>query len=143
MKPSNHDVIEFEAQFAANTYHPLPVALVKGEGAYLWDIEGNRYLDMMSAYSATSLGHAHPKLIAALIEQAKQLTLVSRAYHTPQMGVFLQRACELTGMEKACPMNTGAEAVETAIKVARKWADVSRPGRGTKQHTRPDSSNRT
>jgi len=109
-------------QYSATNYHPLPVTLVKGEGVYLWDAAGNKYLDMMSAYSAVSHGHCHPELLATLREQAEQLCITSRAYYSDKLEPFLQYACEITGQEKALPMNTGAEAVETAIKAARKWA---------------------
>jgi len=115
-------IIEREHRYCAHNYHPLPVVLVKGEGPYVWDDEGKRYLDMMSAYSAVSHGHAHPRLIKALVEQAGTLNIVSRAFHTDRLAAFLQRACELTGQDMALPMNTGAEAVETAMKAARKWA---------------------
>ncbi len=111
-----------ESRYCAQNYHPLPVVLVKGEGVHVWDDEGNEYLDMMSAYSAVSHGHAHPRLVKKLSEQAATLSIVSRAYHTDKLGPFLKRACELTGQDMALPMNTGAEAVETAIKAARKWA---------------------
>lgn len=111
-----------ERQFGAHNYEPLPVVLVKGEGVYVWDDAGKRYLDMMSAYSAVSHGHCHPKLVAALKAQAETLTIVSRAFYTDKLGLFLKRICELTGYDKALPMNTGAEAVETALKAARKWA---------------------
>jgi ornithine--oxo-acid transaminase len=108
-------------QFSAHNYHPLPVVLSRGEGPYVWDVEGRRYLDMLSAYSALNQGHRHPRIVNALIEQANRLTLSSRAFHNDVMGPFLRRLCEMTGYEKALPMNTGAEAVETAIKAARKW----------------------
>jgi ornithine--oxo-acid transaminase len=114
--------IELENRYCAHNYHPLPVVLTRGEGVYVWDDEGNKYLDMMSAYSAVSHGHAHPRLVNVLKHQASRLSIVSRAYYTDKLGPFLQRACELTGMDMALPMNTGAEAVETAIKAARKWA---------------------
>jgi ornithine--oxo-acid transaminase len=117
-----NSVIEFERLYGAENYQPLPVVLTRGEGVYVWDNSGNRYIDMMSAYSAVSHGHCHPKLVAALTEQAKTLAVVSRAFYTDKLGQFLQRACELTGQDKALPMNTGAEAVETALKAARKWA---------------------
>lgn len=115
-------IIELENQYSAHNYHPLPVVLTRGAGAYVWDDQGRRYLDMMSAYSAVSHGHCHPRLVKTLIEQAQTLNVVSRAFHSDKMAPFLQRACELTGQEKALPMNTGAEAVETALKAARKWA---------------------
>nr|MBO2488987.1 ornithine--oxo-acid transaminase [Gammaproteobacteria bacterium] len=106
----------------ARNYDPLPVTLVRGRGVYVWDKEGKRYLDMMSAYSAVSHGHTHPVLVAALIEQAHRLAIVSRAFDTDRLTPFLARACAMTGMDQALPMNTGAEAVETALKAARKWA---------------------
>src|SRR3990167_6943597 len=117
-----NSVIECERRYGAHHYKPLPVVLVRGEGVYVWDIEGKRYLDMMSAYSAVSHGHCHPKLVKVLQEQASKLTIVSRAFYTDKLGPFLQRICHLLGFNKALPMNTGAEAVETALKAARKWA---------------------
>jgi ornithine--oxo-acid transaminase len=114
--------IELEARYCAHNYHPLPVVLTQGEGVYLWDDSGKKYLDMMSAYSAVSHGHAHPRLVSLVREQVGKLNIVSRAFHTDRLGPFLKRACELTGLDMALPMNTGAEAVETAIKAARKWA---------------------
>ncbi len=114
--------IKQEEHFGAHNYHPLPVVLTRGQGVYVWDIHGKRYIDMMSAYSAVSHGHCHPKLVNALVEQAQQLNVVSRAFYTDKMAPFLQYACEITGFEKALPMNSGAEAVETAVKAARKWA---------------------
>lgn len=115
-------LIEQEKTRCAANYDPLAVVLHRGEGVWLWDVEGRRYLDMMSAYSAVSFGHSHPELVAALCEQAARLAVTSRAFHTDQLGPFLGRLCALTGMDRALPMNTGAEAVETAIKAARKWA---------------------
>lgn len=115
-------VIENEKLYGAHNYEPLPVVLVRGQGAYVWDQEGNRYLDMMSAYSAVSHGHAHPELVKILTEQANTLAIVSRAFYTDKLGAFLEKACKMTGQERALPMNTGAEAVETALKAARKWA---------------------
>lgn len=112
---------ELEERFGARNYHPLPVTLVRGEGVFLWDDQGRRYLDMMSAYSAVSFGHSHPALVQALTEQAARLAVTSRAFHTDRLGPFLARLCRDTGMDRALPMNTGAEAVETAIKAARKW----------------------
>ncbi len=114
--------LEQEARYCAYNYHPLPVVLVKGEGPYVWDDSGKRYLDMMSAYSAVSHGHCHPRLVKALTEQAQRLTIVSRAFHTDILAPFLKMICEMTGQPRALPMNTGAEAVETALKAARKWA---------------------
>lgn len=115
-------VVELEQRFGAQNYQPLPVVLTRGEGVYVWDDAGNRYIDMMSAYSAVSHGHCHPRLVHALTQQVQTLAVVSRAFYTNTLGLFLQRICELTGQDKALPMNTGAEAVETALKAARKWA---------------------
>jgi len=112
---------DLENRYCAQNYHPLPVVLSRGEGVYVWDEEGNKYLDMMSAYSAVSHGHANPRLVAALKAQAEKLCIVSRAFYTDKLGPFLERACELTGQDAALPMNTGAEAVETAVKAARRW----------------------
>ncbi len=109
-------------QWSAHNYHPLNVVIERGEGCWVWDVEGNKYLDMLAAYSAVNQGHRHPRIIAALREQAEKLTLTSRAFHNDQMGSFLRQLCELIGYPKALPMNTGAEAVETAIKAVRKWA---------------------
>ena len=117
-----HPLIERERLYGAHNYEPLPVVLTRGEGVYVWDDAGNRYIDMMSAYSAVSHGHCHPELVKALTDQAKTLAVVSRAFYTDKLGTFLQMACEATGQEKALPMNSGAEAVETALKAARKWA---------------------
>jgi len=113
--------LELESQYCAPNYHPLPVVLARGEGVYVWDEDDKRYLDMMSAYSAVSHGHANPRLVAALTRQAETLCIVSRAFYTDKLGPFLERACELTRQDMALPMNTGAEAVETAVKAARKW----------------------
>jgi ornithine--oxo-acid transaminase len=117
-----HSLIELEARYCAQNYRPLPVVLTRGEGVYVWDSAGKKYLDMMSAYSAVSHGHAHPRLVRVVTEQVARLNIVSRAYYTDKLGPFLARACELTGQDMALPMNTGAEAVETALKTARKWA---------------------
>jgi ornithine--oxo-acid transaminase len=108
-------------RWSAHNYHPLPVVLERGEGCWVWDVDGNRYLDMLSAYSAVNQGHRHPRIIGALKQQADLLTLTSRAFHNDQMGAFLHQLCDLVGYPKALPMNTGAEAVETAIKAVRKW----------------------
>lgn len=118
----SNSIIERENLYGAHNYEPLPVVLTRGAGVYVWDEAGNRYIDMMSAYSAVSHGHCHPKLVRALQEQANQLTIVSRAFYTNKLGAFLERICRLSGFDKALPMNTGAEAVETALKAARKWA---------------------
>ena len=117
-----HPAIDLENRYLAHNYHPLPVVLRQGEGVWVWDDTGRRYLDMMSAYSAVSHGHAHPRLVAALTAQASRLAVVSRAFHHEHLGPLAARACELTGMEAALPMNSGSEAVETALKAARKWA---------------------
>jgi ornithine--oxo-acid transaminase len=116
------DSMRLEAQYCAHNYHPLPVVLTRGEGVFVWDENGQKYLDMMSAYSAVSHGHANPRLVKLVQEQVARLNIVSRAFYTDRLGPFLARACQLTGMDMALPMNTGAEAVETAIKAARKWA---------------------
>jgi ornithine--oxo-acid transaminase len=113
----------YQSAYSAKNYDPLPVMLTRGEGANLWDAEGRRYIDMMSAYSAVSHGHAHPRIIARLTEQASRLAVPSRAYYNDQLGPFLEDLCKLTGLDRALPMNTGAEAVETAIKAARRWGN--------------------
>ena len=115
------DPLALEARYAAKNYAPLPVVIARGEGVWLYDVAGRRYLDMLAAYSATSFGHGHAKLIAALKAQADRVAVVSRAFHSDTLGPFLARACERTGQDGAVPMNTGAEAVETALKAARKW----------------------
>lgn len=117
-----HPIIEQERAYGAHNYEPLPVVLTRGEGVYVWDKNGKQYIDMMSAYSAVSHGHCHPRLVKVLVEQAQTLAMVSRAFYTDKLGLFLKKICEMTGQEKALPMNTGAEAVETALKAARKWA---------------------
>ena len=114
--------VQLEMRFGAANYAPMPVTLARGKGIYLWDENGRRYIDMMGAYSAASFGHCHPRLVQALTDQARQLDTVSRAYFSDRLGAFLGRACALTGMDQALPMNSGAEAVETALKAARKWA---------------------
>ena len=113
--------IDYEAKFNARNYGPLPVVLERGEGIYLWDIEGKRYMDMMGAYSAVSFGHSHPRLVKALTDQAGKLAVVSRAFHSEPLAKFLAKLCEMTGMDKVLPMNSGGEAVETAIKAIRRW----------------------
>ncbi len=115
------DAISLENKYGAHNYHPLPVVLTRGEGVYVWDENGKPYLDMLSAYSALSHGHCHPRLVETLQQQAEELTLTSRAFYSSALGPFLKTLCETMGYEKALPMNTGAEAVETAIKAARKW----------------------
>ena len=118
---NNQEWIKREEERCAHNYHPLPVVLTKGQGAWVWDIEGKRYLDMMSAYSAISLGHSHPKLVAVLKEQAERLCVVSRAFHADTLLPFLDTLCKLCQMDMALPMNSGAEAVETALKAARRY----------------------
>jgi len=115
------NAIELETRYGAHNYAPLPVVLARGEGAHLWDTAGRRYIDMMSAYSAASLGHSHPRIVAALTAQARRLAVPSRAYYNDRLGPFLAELCRLTGLDAALPMNTGVEAVETAIKAARRW----------------------
>jgi ornithine--oxo-acid transaminase len=115
------NAMELEARHSARNYEPLPVVLARGQGAHLWDTAGRRYIDMMSAYSAASHGHGHPRLLAALEAQARRLAVPSRAYYNDRLGPFLAELTRLTGLDAALPMNTGAEAVETAIKAARRW----------------------
>ena len=114
-------IIALSRRVGAHNYSPLPVVLSRAEGVWAWDVDGRRYLDCLSAYSSVNQGHRHPKIIAALIEQANRLTLTSRAFYNDRMGPFLELLCEVCDMDVALPMNTGAEAVETAIKLARKW----------------------
>lgn len=114
--------LHLEEKYGAHNYHPLPVVLNKGEGVFLWDVEDKRYYDFLSGYSAVNQGHCHPKIISALIEQAQKLTLTSRAFHSDQLGEYERYITNYFGYEKVLPMNSGVEAVETAIKLARKWA---------------------
>src|SRR3954471_11524175 len=114
--------LELEAQYGAHNYHPLPVVLKKGLGVFVWDVDDKRYYDFLSGYSAVNQGHCHPKIIASLIEQAQQLTLTSRAFHSDQLGEYAKFVTAYFGYDKVLPMNTGVEAVETAIKLCRKWA---------------------
>ena len=116
-----NSTIEQENKYCAQNYSPLPVVLTKGKGIYLWDDAGKKYLDFMSAYSAVNAGHAHPELLSVMEGQARTLTIVSRGFHTDKLMPFLKKLCNTTGFTKALPMNTGAEAVETAIKAARRW----------------------
>jgi ornithine--oxo-acid transaminase len=113
--------LQLEEKYGAHNYHPLPVVLHKGEGVFLWDVEGKRYYDFLSGYSAVNQGHCHPKIISALMEQAQQLTLTSRAFHSDLLGEYARYITGLFGYDKVLPMNTGVEAVETAIKLARRW----------------------
>jgi ornithine--oxo-acid transaminase len=123
LKPvlTSQECIELEDVYGTHHYKPLDVVIDKGEGVWVYDVEGNKYLDCLSAYSAVSQGHCHPRIMRAMQEQLHRVTLVSRAFYTDQLGLFLKQLCELTGYEKALPMNSGAEAVETAVKAARKW----------------------
>lgn len=118
---SSQEAITLESEYSAHNYHPLPVVFAKGEGAHVWDPEGREYLDFLSAYSAVNQGHCHPKIVKALCDQAQRLTLSSRAFYNDIFGSFAKYACEFFGYEMLLPMNTGAEAVETALKLARKW----------------------
>jgi ornithine--oxo-acid transaminase len=118
---SGKQAIELEERYGAHNYHPLPVVLARGEGVFLWDVAGKRYYDFLSAYSAVNQGHCHPKIKEALIEQAGTLTLISRAFYNDVLGTFEKYLSEFFGYEKVLPMNTGAEGVETAVKIARKW----------------------
>ena len=118
---SAREAIRLESEYGAHNYHPLPVVLSRGEGVYLYDVEGKRYYDFLSAYSAVNQGHCHPRIIGAMVTQAGQLTLTSRAFHSDKLGVCEQYLCEYFGYEKAIMSNSGAEAVETGIKIARKW----------------------
>jgi ornithine--oxo-acid transaminase len=119
---NSQEYIKLEEQFGAHNYHPLDVIITRGEGVWVFDVEGNRYLDCLSAYSALNQGHVHPKILNALLDQAKHLTLTSRAFRNDQLALFYKELSALTGYEMGLPMNSGAEAVETAIKLARKWA---------------------
>lgn len=122
MGTKTEQIIEQTDQYGARNYNPLPIVLSKGEGIWVEDPEGNRYLDMLSAYSAVNQGHRHPKIIQALKDQADRITLTSRAFHNDQLGPWYEKICKLTNKDMALPMNTGAEAVETAVKAARRWA---------------------
>lgn len=115
-------LIEKENKYGAHNYHPLPVVLEKGEGVYVWDVDGKKYFDFLSAYSAVNQGHCHPKIVGAMMEQAQRLTLTSRAFYNDQLGVYEEYITNYFGFDKVLPMNTGAEAVETALKLCRKWA---------------------
>jgi ornithine--oxo-acid transaminase len=117
----SEEIIHLEDKYGAHNYHPIPVVLTKGEGVYVWDVDGNRYYDFLSAYSAVNQGHCHPKIIAAMMEQASKLTLTSRAFHNDILGKYEKFMAELFGYDKLLPMNTGVEGGETAIKLARRW----------------------
>lgn len=119
---TSQQAIDLENKYGAHNYHPLPVVLKKGEGVYVWDVEGKKYYDFLSAYSAVNQGHCHPKIVDALVNQAKTLALTSRAFYNDMLGKYEKFATEFFGFDKLLPMNTGSEAVETALKIARKWA---------------------
>ncbi len=119
---ASQKAINLENKYGAHNYHPLPVVLNRGEGVYVWDVEGKKYYDFLSAYSAVNQGHCHPKIVDAMTEQAKTLTLTSRAFYNDMLGKYEKFACEFFNFDKILPMNTGAEAVETALKICRKWA---------------------
>ncbi len=120
-KLSSQEIMQLEDKYGAHNYHPLPVVLSKGEGVYVWDVEGKKYYDFLSAYSAVNQGHCHPKIVKALVDQAQVLTLTSRAFYNDVLGEYEKFITSYFGFDKVLPMNTGAEAVETAIKLARKW----------------------
>lgn len=122
LEPLTQSYIEREEQFSAHNYHPLPVVINRGEGVFMWDVEGKRYYDFLSGYSAVNQGHCHPEIIKVFIEQAQKLTLTSRAFHSDLLGEFAEYITKYFGYDKVLPMNTGVEAVETALKLARRWA---------------------
>jgi len=130
---TSKELIQIEDQYGAHNYHPLDVILTKGKGIWVWDIEGKKYLDFLSAYSSLNQGHCNPRILKKLIKQAKKLTITSRAFRNDQLGLFCKEVCELAGMEMMLPMNSGAEAVETAIKTVRKWGY-------TKKGIKPDKA---
>ncbi|BDW91397.1 ornithine--oxo-acid transaminase [Allomuricauda sp. XS_ASV26] len=119
---TSQQAIDLENKYGAHNYHPLPVVLSKGDGVYVWDVEGKKYYDFLSAYSAVNQGHCHPKIVGAMVDQAKTLTLTSRAFYNDMLGKYEKYATETFGFDKLLPMNTGAEAVETALKICRRWA---------------------
>jgi len=121
-KLTSADAIALEDQYGAHNYHPLPVVLSKGDGVYVWDVEGKKYYDFLSAYSAVNQGHCHPKIVGAMVQQAQTLTLTSRAFYNDKLGTYEEYVTKYFGFDKVLPMNTGAEAVETALKLCRKWA---------------------
>ncbi len=116
-----NDYIKLEEKYGAHNYHPLPVVISKAKGVWVWDVEGKKYIDMLSSYSAINQGHLNDRIVKAAIDQLKRVSLTSRAFSNDRMGQFLKRLCEVSGMEMALPMNTGAEAVETSIKMARRY----------------------
>ncbi len=120
------EYIELEKDYGAHNYHPLPVVISKAKGVWVWDVEGKKYMDMLSSYSAINQGHLHPKIVKAAVDQMGRVSLTSRAFSNDRMGPFLKKLCDLSGLEMALPMNTGAEAVETTIKLARRWAHTKK-----------------
>ena len=122
MQTTEVNVMKLEEQYGAKNYHPLPIVLTKGEGVWVEDPDGKRYMDMLSAYSALNQGHRHPKIIQALKDQADRITLTSRAFHNDKLGLFYEKLAKVTGKNMILPMNTGAEAVETALKAVRRWS---------------------
>ncbi len=124
---NTQDYIELEQQYGAENYHPLDVVITKGEGVWVWDIECKKYLDFLSAYSALNQGHCHPKILQAMIKQAQQVTLTSRAFRNDQLGRFYQKLSEISGLPKVLPMNSGAEAVETAIAILNDKREFNKP----------------
>ena len=125
-RPQTQDFIELEDRYGAHNYHPLDVVIERAEGIWVYDVEGNRYLDCLASYSAVNQGHCHPRILKAMIDQAQKVTLTSRAFRNDQLPLLYQKLHELTGYEMALPMNSGAEAVETAVKAARKWGYESK-----------------
>jgi len=119
---SSQEAMALENKYGAQNYHPLPVVLSKGEGVFVWDVEGKKYYDFLSAYSSLNQGHCHPKIVSAMTTQAERLSLTSRAFYNDMLGKYEKFACEFFGFDKLLPINSGAEAVETALKVCRKWA---------------------
>ncbi|MCX6658507.1 MAG: aminotransferase class III-fold pyridoxal phosphate-dependent enzyme, partial [Euryarchaeota archaeon] len=120
------DYIELEGTYGAHNYHPLPVVISKAKGVWVWDVDGKKYIDMLSSYSAINQGHLNDRIVKAAIDQMKRVTLTSRAFSNDRMGPFLKKLCEVSEMEMALPMNTGAEAVETSIKLARRYAHMKK-----------------
>jgi len=118
---TSEELIAYEDRYGAHNYHPLPVVLSKGDGVYVWDVEGKRYYDFLSAYSAVNQGHCHPRIVDAIKNQAGQLALTSRAFYNDKLGLYEKYITEFFGFDKVLPMNSGAEAVETAMKICRKW----------------------
>lgn len=126
LSPNTQHFIDLEAQYGAHNYHPLPVVLAKGEGIHLWDVDGKKYMDFLSGYSAVNQGHGHPRIIEALIRQASELTLTSRAFYNNRLGEYERFITQYFGYDKVLPMNTGVEGGETAVKLARRWGYVKK-----------------